>query len=84
VALHEIGHIRGRLQLSRSRVVRERWAWRWAEENALVWTPAMDRNRQRSMAFYARGLEHAPNRGGIEFLDAGQGVRLKPPRKKGK
>jgi hypothetical protein len=29
-ALHEIGHIYGRHQRSRSVMVRERWAWRWA------------------------------------------------------
>jgi hypothetical protein len=35
-ALHEIGHIRGHYQTSRGMVVRERWAWRWAQLNALV------------------------------------------------
>jgi hypothetical protein len=28
-ALHEIGHILGRYQSSRRRVVREQWAWHW-------------------------------------------------------
>jgi hypothetical protein len=40
VALHEIGHILGRYQLSRATLVRERWAWRWARRNALQWTPS--------------------------------------------
>jgi len=36
VALHEIGHIIGRKQTSHTAVgIRERWAWKWAQENAL-------------------------------------------------
>src|SRR5205823_5848330 len=42
-ALHEIGHIRGPHQLSRDSMVRERWAWHWAQANALVWTTRMER-----------------------------------------
>jgi antirestriction protein ArdC len=42
-ALHEIGHILGRHQNSRRSLVRERWAWQWARENAIVWTAAMER-----------------------------------------
>jgi hypothetical protein len=42
-ALHEIGHCRGRHQLSRRVMVRESWAWKWARANALFWTPAMER-----------------------------------------
>ena len=34
VALHEIGHIKGRYQLSWRCIVRERWAWEWAKRNA--------------------------------------------------
>jgi hypothetical protein len=41
VALHEIGHIKGRYQKSRRSEIREKWAWQWARENALVWTPQM-------------------------------------------
>jgi hypothetical protein len=41
--LHEIGHILGRHQQSKRTRVRERWAWKWARSNALVWTPAMER-----------------------------------------
>jgi hypothetical protein len=33
-ALHEVGHFLGRHQRSRSRLVRERWAWVWARRNA--------------------------------------------------
>jgi hypothetical protein len=52
-ALHEIGHILGRNQNSRHQKTRERWAWQWARENALNWTPAMER--------YATGyLTNAP------------------------
>jgi hypothetical protein len=32
IALHEIGHLRGRHQQSRREIVRERWAWAWARE----------------------------------------------------
>jgi hypothetical protein len=49
VALHEIGHIRGRYQRSRSVMVRERWAWQWARENALSWSPAMERVAVKSL-----------------------------------
>jgi hypothetical protein len=54
--LHEIGHLLGRHQNSASLMVRERWAWRWAwrwaEQNALTWTPQMDRDRDKSLAWY--------------------------------
>jgi hypothetical protein len=42
-ALHEIGHFRERHQRSRDLMVVERWAWWWAKENALLWTPVMER-----------------------------------------
>jgi hypothetical protein len=51
-ALHELGHCLGRYQTSRSVLVVERWAWRWAKANALVWTDAMDRDMTSSMAWY--------------------------------
>jgi hypothetical protein len=54
VALHEIGHIKGRYQRSRSSPVREGWAWEWARMNALVWTAAMERYCQRALV--ATGL----------------------------
>jgi hypothetical protein len=50
VALHEIGHLRGRHQDSRRCMVRERWAWDWAKRNALVWTPRMVRCAAASYA----------------------------------
>jgi hypothetical protein len=59
VALHEIGHILGRYQRSALTMTRERWAWRWAVENALVWTPAMERSRVASLAYAAA---HGPRR----------------------
>jgi hypothetical protein len=52
-ALHEIGHIHGRHQDSRSVMVRERWAWKWARANALIWTPAMERSVRKDLAWYA-------------------------------
>ena len=51
-ALHEIGHARGRHQQSRARLTRERWAWQWAHENALIWTDAMERARIKALAWY--------------------------------
>jgi hypothetical protein len=52
-ALHEIGHLLGRHQLSPHVMVRERWAWRWARQHALVWAPWMERYAEESLAWYA-------------------------------
>jgi hypothetical protein len=52
IALHEIGHIRGRFQCSRRVLVRERFAWRWARANAIVWTPQMEQCAGKSLAGY--------------------------------
>jgi len=51
--LHEIGHILGRHQQSRHVMILESWAWRWARENALVWTPSMERCARKSLEWYA-------------------------------
>jgi hypothetical protein len=53
-ALHEIGHIQGRYQTSRHSLVRELAAWRWARQQALAWTPAMERMCASSLAWAAR------------------------------
>ena len=50
--LHEIGHIIGRYTTSHHVMTRETWAWRWARANALLWTPAMERSMQDSLAWY--------------------------------
>jgi hypothetical protein len=50
-ALHEIGHVLGRHQGSAKPMVRERWAWRWAQGHALSWTEAMERDRLVNLAF---------------------------------
>jgi hypothetical protein len=62
-ALHEIGHLRGRYQSRRYGVlVRERWAWQWARENALIWTDAMERNAVASLDWYeARAAARSPS-----------------------
>jgi hypothetical protein len=52
-ALHELGHILGRFQCGLSTMVRERWAWKWAQQNALNWTPRMERCRREALAWYA-------------------------------
>lgn len=51
-ALHELGHCLGRHQESRSVLTVERWAWRWAKNNALFWTEVMDREMARSLSWY--------------------------------
>jgi len=53
-ALHEIGHILGRHQLSEVILVRERWAWEWAKRNALRWTPVMQRYSEWCLEYYER------------------------------
>jgi hypothetical protein len=52
-AMHELGHMLGRFRNSASTMVRERWAWRWAERNALLWTARMGRSRDKSLEWYA-------------------------------
>ena len=54
VALHEVGHIKGRYQQSPRVIVRERWAWDWARRNAIIWTPRMERHARTSLAWYER------------------------------
>jgi hypothetical protein len=59
-ALHELGHCLGRHQTSRYVMVAERWAWRSAKANVLVWTATMERNMCRSLAWYEVGAPWAP------------------------
>jgi hypothetical protein len=54
VALHEIGHILGKHQVSEVILVRERWAWDWARRNAIQWTPAMQRHADWCLEYYER------------------------------
>ena len=51
-ALHEFGHLKGRYQNSRCTMVRERAARRWARQNALIWSDAMEREATKSLAWY--------------------------------
>jgi hypothetical protein len=62
VALHEIGHLLGRYQQSKSTMVRERWAWQWARKNARLWTSGMEQRAKDSLAWYL------PNAGKIDRL----------------
>lgn len=48
--LHEIGHMLGRHQRSKSTMVCERWAWQWAREQALAWTAEMEQDAQEAIA----------------------------------
>jgi len=52
VGLHEIGHVLGQHQTSKRVLVRERWAWRWARKNALIWTGRMERHARSSLDWY--------------------------------
>jgi len=61
-ALHEIGHILGRHQGSRFKIVHERWAWKWAQANALSWTPQTERRRQWCLATYEQTIAARPDR----------------------
>jgi hypothetical protein len=57
VALHEIGHIRQ--GLGEDVLLDERLAWDWARDNALIWTPTMEREAERSMGSYEAGDDEA-------------------------
>ena len=50
-ALHEIGHIIGDNQ-DLDRIGQELWAWIYARQTALVWTPTAERIMQDSMKSY--------------------------------
>jgi hypothetical protein len=50
--LHEIGHHKGRHQRSKNVATRERWAWQWARDHALVWTAEMEQDAQASLQWY--------------------------------
>jgi len=55
-ALHEIGHIR--LGHPGDDVLAdERSAWQWARANALIWTPTMEREAERSLGTYEAGVD---------------------------
>lgn len=50
-ALHEIGHFASRT-ISHPSLFREGAAWYWARQNALCWTPAMQRTMLRGLRTY--------------------------------
>jgi hypothetical protein len=61
VALHELGHVLGRYQKSWVILTRERYAWHWARDHAIAWTPVMQRRAALCLSQYelrpeARGL----------------------------
>lgn len=70
VALHEIGHIVG--PQSGPRLNREAQAWRWAEAQAIEWTPGMARLAARSVESY---LAWASRRRGAWVPPAGHDSR---------
>ena len=67
VALHEIGHILGPEQ-NKSCLYSEAGAWKWAKENALVWTAPMEKTMKKSLGTYydwavnkwERGVKNRP------------------------
>ena len=50
-ALHEIGHIIGDNQ-DLDLIAKELWAWIYAKETAMVWTPTAERIMRKSMDSY--------------------------------
>jgi hypothetical protein len=86
-ALHEIGHIRGRHQTSRSHMVCERDAWAWAKAHALIWTEAMERLRFACLGWYEAQIKIGSQSrfiAPVEFIaenGGGPGVRLKKARR---
>lgn len=50
-ALHEIGHLVTRTA-SKPSLYQEGAAWQWARDNALCWTPAMERSMLRGLKTY--------------------------------
>lgn len=63
MALHEIGHIRQGVGDGEhfkdldDLMVHERRAWEWARDNALVWTPTMEREAERSLGDHETGFD---------------------------
>jgi hypothetical protein len=56
VALHEIGHLRQ--GFGEDVLLDERRAWDWARDNALIWTPTMEREAERGMGSYETDEAH--------------------------
>jgi len=52
-ALHELGHILGRYQHSPKVMTCEGWAWLWAKQTALIWTPRMRYTSGEALMWYA-------------------------------
>jgi hypothetical protein len=87
-ALHEIGHILGRHQDSISTMVAERWAWRWAQKNALIWTSQMETNKIVSLQAAAVSLGKrqrrvaAKRRRATVLLESVRSLYLKPEKER--
>ena len=62
LALHEIGHIVGPWQ-SQARLFKEAGAWKWAMDNAAVWTAVMHSYMVKSLTSYLNWAERKRNRG---------------------
>ena len=62
LALYEIGHILGKYQNSQHVLVRERAAWKWARQNALIWTARMAATAEASLAWYRKNAAQIDKR----------------------
>src|SRR5262245_8000959 len=61
VALHEIGHLR-QGPGTNDVLLDERRAWDWARENALIWTPTMERTAEQSIRSYEQAFAGSEGR----------------------
>jgi len=75
--VHEYGHILGPWQRGggghyskprSGRMIEECGAWVWAMENAVAWTPKMDRHVQRHLGWLAERAEHKVRRGNTRII----------------
>lgn len=61
VAIHEIGHILGDKQSS-YRIEKETYAWKWAIDNAMEWTPSMQAKMKKCLSSYLEWALRNQNR----------------------
>lgn len=57
VALHEIGHVLGKKQSSSYSLEKETYAWLWAIDNAIEWSPTMEKKMAKCMQSYVDWAE---------------------------
>ena len=82
--MHEFGHLLGpwqrpagkryRQTAVHGRLVEEAGAWVWAKENAVAWTPAMERNMNDALQSYARHAARKSWRGNVRVVPGARHV----------